>query len=61
MANIATAHKLARIIYKMLKDKVDYVDLGENYYNENYKARLIRNLNDKAKSLGFQLIPTATQ
>ena len=61
MANIATAHKLARIIYKMLKDKVDYVDLSENYYNENYKARLIRNLNDKAKSLGFQLIPTATQ
>jgi hypothetical protein len=60
MANIATAHKLARIIYKMLKDKVDYVDLGENYYNENYKARLIRNLHDKAKSFGFQLIPSAS-
>lgn len=60
MANIATAHKLARIIYKMLKDKVDYVDLGENYYNENYKARLIRNLHDKAKTFGFQLIPSVT-
>lgn len=60
MANIATAHKLARIIYKMLKDKVDYVDLGEDYYNENYKARLIRNLHEKAKSLGLQLIPSTT-
>ena len=58
MANIATAHKLARIIYKMLKDKVEYVDLGEDYYNEKYKARLVRNLKDKAKSLGYQLVPT---
>jgi hypothetical protein len=60
MANIATAHKLARIIYKMLKDKVEYVDLGEDYYNEKYKSRLIHNLKEKAKSLGFQLVPTAS-
>jgi len=44
----------------MLKDKVEYRDPGEDYYYEKYKARLIRNLNDKAKSLGLQLIPTAT-
>jgi len=56
-ANIATAHKLARIIYKMLKDKVEYVDLGENYYNEQFKSRLVRNLKDKAKALGFDLVP----
>lgn len=60
MANIATAHKLARIVYKMLKDKVEYVDLGEDYYNEKYKSRLIHNLKDKAKSLGFQLVPLNT-
>jgi hypothetical protein len=60
VANIATAHKLARIIYKMLKDKVEYVDLGEDYYNEKFKARLVRNLKDKAKSLGFQLVPAST-
>ncbi len=59
MANIATAHKLARIIYKMLKDKVEYVDLGEDYYNEKYKARLVRNLKDRAKSLGFHLVPAS--
>jgi hypothetical protein len=45
----------------MLKDKVDYVDLGVDYYNEKYKVRFLRHLNDKAKSLGFQPIPTATQ
>jgi hypothetical protein len=53
MANIATAHKLARIIYKMLKDK-------EDYYNEKFKARLIHNLKQKAHSLGFQLVPTTS-
>jgi transposase len=57
-ANIATAHKLARIIYNMLKDKVEYVDLGEDYYNEQFKSRLVRNLKHKAKTLGFDLVPT---
>ena len=28
----ATAHKLARIIYKMLRDKVEFIDLGADYY-----------------------------
>jgi transposase len=58
LANIATAHKLARIIYKMLKDNVEYVDLGEDYYNEKFKSRLIHNLKQKAHSLGFQLVPS---
>ena len=61
MANIATAHKLARIIYKMLKDKVEYRDPGEDYYYEKFKVRLIRTLKDKASSLGLQLIPAPTQ
>jgi len=56
-----TAHKLARIIYKMLKDKVEYIDLGPDYYEEKYKSRIIHSLKHKAESLGFQLIPFSTQ
>lgn len=56
-ANTAAAHKLARIIYKMLSDKVEYVDLGEDYYNEQFRSRLVRNLKVKANALGFHLVP----
>jgi len=58
LANIATAHKLARIIYKMLTDKVDYVDPGVDYYNNKFKSRFINHLKLKAESFGFQLVPT---
>ena len=57
----ATAHKLARIIYKMLRDKVEYVDLGPDYYDEKYKSRIIHSLKNRAESLGYQLIPISTQ
>ncbi|MBU2447387.1 MAG: IS110 family transposase [Bacteroidetes bacterium] len=60
IAITATAHKLARIIYKMLKYKVEYVDLGADYYNEKYKTRMLNNLKHKAELLGCELIPKTT-
>ena len=57
----ATAHKLARIIYKMLKDKVEYLDLGPDYYEQKYKSRIIRSLKNRAESLGYQLVPISSQ
>jgi len=55
----ATAHKLARIIYSMLKYRRDYIDPGSNYYEEQYRKRAIRNLQRKASKFGFRLEPTA--
>lgn len=52
----ATAHKLARLVYLMLKDGHSYVDLGQNYYEERYKDRVIKNLNRRATALGYQLV-----
>jgi len=57
----ATAHKLARIIYKMLRDKVEFIDLGADYYEEKFKSCIIHNLKNKAKSLGYQLVPVPSQ
>lgn len=54
----ATAHKLARIIYAMLKNQTEYVDLGEEQYEERARQRAINSLERKAKKLGFQLVPT---
>jgi len=53
----ATAHKLARIIYHMLKYREPYVDPGESYYEEQYQQRMLRNLKRKANKLGMKLVP----
>ena len=51
----ATAHKIARIFYKMLKYGTNYTDLGKEYYEQRYQSRVIRNLKRKAKQFGFEL------
>jgi len=53
----ATAHKISRIIYYMLKFKIEYVDMGAEHYETQYKNRLIGSLTKKAASLGFKLAP----
>lgn len=53
----ATAHKLARIIYRMLKDHVSYHDFGADYYEKQYRERVLQNLNRQASRLGFRLEP----
>lgn len=54
-AIVATAHKLARIIYHMLKHRVDYLDPGADAYNEQQRQRAIKRLHKQAAKLGFQV------
>jgi transposase len=58
-ANVATAHKLARIIYFMLKHQKEFHDFGAPHYEAQYRHRQIRSLQQKAASLGLQLVPAA--
>jgi hypothetical protein len=53
----AGAHKIARLFYRMLKFGASYVEQGQNYYEEKYKERLLRNLSRRAKEFGFKLTP----
>ena len=55
----AMAHKLARIIYAMLKGQTEYQDPGGGYYEEQARQRAIKNLKRKANQLGFQLTEEA--
>jgi transposase len=55
----ATAHKLARIFYAMLKNKTEFKPLDANYYEQRYRERLLKSLEKKALSFGFTLTPTA--
>ena len=53
----ATAHKLARIFYRLWTTGGEYYDLGADYYEERYRQRVIANLRKTAKSFGFELTP----
>jgi hypothetical protein len=55
----ATAHKLARIVYSMLKHGSEYTDAGQDYYERQYQERVMRNLQQRAKAFGFELVPAA--
>jgi len=57
----ATAHKLARLIYRMLQEKCEYVDLGADYYEQKYKERELTKLQRKAAKLGYKVVPVEEQ
>jgi transposase len=56
----ATAHKLARLVYTLLKYGTEYVDAGQDYYEEQYRQRVIYNLKRRAKQMGFCLVEKET-
>jgi transposase len=53
----ALAHKLARIVYRMLKSGKPYSDAGELYYEQKYRDYLLKRLHKQAALFGFQLTP----
>ena len=53
----ATAHKLARLIYSMLRYGQDYVDVGAEYYENQYQQRALRAAQRRAAQLGYRLAP----
>jgi transposase len=55
----ATAHKLARLIYAMLTKGEEYTDAGQEYFEERYRERVLRNLRQRAQLMGMQIVPVA--
>jgi hypothetical protein len=52
----ALAHKLAKLIYTMLKYGKEYVEKGMEFYEEMYRKRRELSLKRKAKEMGYDLI-----
>ena len=52
----ATARKLAIQVYYALKYGTDYVEKGENYYEESYRNRVVKNMTRRAKEMGYRLV-----
>lgn len=59
-ANTALAHKLARMIYFMLTRGEDYVDQGQQRYEQQQRQRSIAALRRRAADLGFAITPSAS-
>jgi len=57
----ATAHKLARLVYSMLKHGSEYIDFGQKQYEERYKARVFQNIKKRAQELGYELMPIQSE
>lgn len=57
-ANTAVAHKLARMIYFILTRGEDYVDQGQQHYEEQQRQRSVAALKRRAAALGFLVTPT---
>jgi hypothetical protein len=56
-ATTATAHKLAKIVYHMLKEQTPYRERSAADYLHKDQERKIQHLRKQAKSLGFTLVP----
>jgi transposase len=52
----AMAAKLARLIYRMLRYGMKYVDQGAKFYEAQHRTRQIKQLQWKAAQLGFKVV-----
>jgi transposase len=56
----ATAHKLARIFYHLWTTGDNFIDLGADTYEQQYQQRVLKHLKQRAKQMGFDLVPELT-
>ncbi len=56
----ATAHKLARLIYALLKHGHEYVDKGEQHLEQQQRERSLKALIRRAKELGLTILDPKT-
>jgi transposase len=55
-AQVATANKIARTVYHMLKYHVQYEDMGAEEFERRYRERDLKTIRRKAAKLGFTLV-----
>ena len=59
VATKAMAAKLARLIYRMLRYGMKYVDHGAEFYEAQYRKQQVSYLKRRAAQLGLQIIEPA--
>jgi len=56
-AIVAIAHRISKAIFNIIKHGDTFKDLGEDYLSAQTRQRTINNLKQKAKQLGYELVP----
>lgn len=56
----AVAHKLARMFFAMLAGGKQFADIGQEAYEEQYQARVLKGISRQAIKLGYVLTPVAS-
>ncbi len=56
-ATMATAHAIARVVYRMLKYKVEYETISVEEYERKYAEQQVNYRKKKAAKLGYRLQP----
>jgi len=56
----ATANKMAKVLYKMIKGKMGFCEHGPDYYDQANKERTMKRLRQFADRMGFDLSPKKT-
>jgi hypothetical protein len=49
----ATASKIAALFYNTLRNDINHVDLGADYYEQRYQQRVLNMLTRRAESAGY--------
>ena len=57
----ATAHKLARLVYSLLKHGTASVQQGMEAYEAQYRERKVKAMARQAKAFGYTLVPLAME
>ena len=57
VATFATARKLAQYIYRLLRWRQPYVDVGAEAYEKLYQQARVKRLTEIVRNLGFEVIP----
>jgi len=55
-ATVATAHAIARVVYRMLKYQVEYETISVEEYEKKYQEQQVKYMKKKAAKLGYQLV-----
>ena len=61
VAVFATARKLALLVYRLIKNGKEYVDIGEKAYEEKYKQKRIKTYTNILSEMGFKIEPPTTE
>ena len=59
-ATVATAHKIARVVYHLLKHRVAFKAETADEYEGKRRERELQRLTSRAQKLGYTLMPTTT-